>query len=234
MDITEITQQLQKYGLTKYESSCYITLTRLGHSEPRKIAEVGGIPYPNAYESLKRLEDRGWVERVRRRPATYRARRPVIVRDEMITEIMELFENLDKLYNATPSEEAELVFTIREKRKVISKISELLKNVTENVIAVGPLQSFVDTRLKEMLIDLARRGINVRVISSGEVVATMPKEVDCRIGNPVAFDLLIDDRIALIALPDLSACGWADSAAIAGHFLQFLELMWSNASIPSK
>jgi hypothetical protein len=48
----------------------------------------------------------------------------------------------------------------------------------------------------------------------------------------VAVDLLVDGKAALISLPDYSACGWIDSPAVAEHFKQFLELLWSTSSPP--
>ncbi len=229
MDITSILSVIKRLGLTEYEAKCYIQLVLLGPTDPRKIAAEGGIPYPNAYESLKRLEGRGWVEIIRRRPAIYKAKRPDIIRQEILSEINEAFNSLESVYKAVPSEDTELVFTIRTKKKVVSKIYELLDSATESIFVVGPSISFTEANLIQTLSEIVDRGVRVRVISDQDIVSSLRKGVDARIGRLVAFDLLVDERIAMIALPDLSACGWADSEAVAKHFLQFLELMWTNS-----
>ncbi|MDG7005623.1 MAG: TrmB family transcriptional regulator, partial [Nitrososphaerota archaeon] len=72
----ELSSELRKLGLTSYEAKCYVFLVKLGPSDPRKVAAKASIPYPSAYEALKRLAQLGWVELVTRRPAVYRARDP--------------------------------------------------------------------------------------------------------------------------------------------------------------
>ncbi|MEM0116883.1 MAG: helix-turn-helix domain-containing protein [Conexivisphaerales archaeon] len=229
MDTASLLPVLRRLGLTQYEANCYVQLVMLGPSDPRRIAAKARIPYPNAYESLKRLKDRGWVEIIRKRPATYIAKRPDLVKQEIISEVDDVFSKLESLYRTIPSEDTELVFTIRDKKKVVSKIYELLSEAREKVIVVGPGISFAEANLAETLDKIARRGIKVRVISDIDVVSSLPEGIEARVGMLVAFDLLVDERVAMIALPDLSACGWADSDAVAKHFLQFLELMWINS-----
>lgn len=229
MDINSFTETLRKLGLTHYEASCYIQLVLLGPSDPRKIAANSRIPYPNAYESLKRLEDRGWVELIRKRPATYKAKRPNLIKQEIVSQVSEVFGKLDLLYRDVPGEETELVFTIRDKKKVISKIYELLSEAREKVIVVGPAVSFKDSKLIEKLSEISRRGIKVRIISDVETVKSLPSEIEARTDKLAAFNMLVDEQLAMIALPDLTACGWTNSAAVSLHFLKFLELMWINA-----
>lgn len=90
--------------------------------------------------------------------------------------------------------------------------------------------SLENPKVLELLAEAAGRGVNVRAICDEEALGILPPGVDIRTGNQVAFDLLVDDKVALIGLPDHSAGGWVDSPAVASHFKQFLELLWSTSS----
>jgi hypothetical protein len=87
-----------------------------------------------------------------------------------------------------------------------------------------------DAKTMELLSEAVDRGVRVRAICDEGAVGLLPPGVGIRMGNQVAFDLLVDDKVALIGLPDHSACGWIDSPAVASHFKQFIELLWSTSS----
>jgi sugar-specific transcriptional regulator TrmB len=227
----ELSSELRKLGLTGYEARCYVFLVKLGPSDPRKVASKASMPYPNAYEALKRLDDLGWVELVRRRPAVYRARDPNTILGEIESRLKETFASLDAMYRATPAEQAELVYTLRGRAKVLSKLVEMIKGAESTMMLVTPMETLEQSPpLLEALRAAVSRGVKVRVINDEADLKRLPPGVEARTGNIVAFDLLVDDRTALIGLPDLSACGWAESSAVASHFMQFLELLWSSSS----
>ena len=230
MDRRTMIEQLRNMGLTAYEAKCYVSLAELGPAYPRKVAEEAGIPYPNAYEALKRLATLGWVDLVLRRPATYRARRPDSVKAMISSRIEEAFDSLEKIYSPEPAEEAELVYTLRGREKVLAKMYEMLRSAKESVVLVAPTMGLEEAKLLELLAEAIDRGVNVRAISDEGAQGLPPPAAEIRTGNLVAIDLLVDGKAALISLPDYSACGWIDSPAVASHFKQFLELLWNTSS----
>ena len=230
MDKRAIIEQLRSLGLTAYEARCYVSLAGLGPADPRKVASEARIPYPSAYEALKGLAALGWVDLVVRRPATYRARRPDSVREMVNSRIGETFDSLERVYSPEPVEEAELVYTLRGREKVLTKVYEMLRSAKESVVLVSPAAGLEDARLLELLEGAIGRGVNVRAIGDEEASGLLPPGVEIRTGNLVAIDLLVDGKTAMISLPDYSACGWIDSPAVASHFSQFLELLWNTSS----
>ena len=230
MDSRAVVEHLRSLGLTSNEAKCYVTLTRLGPADPRKVAAEASIPYPNAYDALKRLAGKDWVEVVTKRPATYRARKPASVKGMVTSKIEGTFEALEKMYNPEPVEEAELVYTLRGREKVLAKIYEMLSVAKANIVLVAPTMGLEDGRLLESLARSVERGVEVRAVGDEEASGLLPPGVEIRIGTLVAVDLLVDDNMALIALPDYSACGWIDSPTVASHFKQFLELLWDTSS----
>lgn len=229
MDTRAAVEELKEVGLTRYEAECYVSLTRLGPSDPRKVAEDARIPPPNAYESLKRLAGLGWVDLVTKRPATYRAKRPEAVKSMVVAKMADTFDALERVYNPEPAQEAELVYTIRGREKVLAKLHELIRASKASVVLVAPTMGLDDAKLLELLGSAVERKVRVRAIGDEGAARVLPSGVELRTGKLVAVDLMVDDALALIALPDYSACGWIDSPQVAQHFEQFLELMWSNS-----
>ncbi|MDA4117694.1 MAG: hypothetical protein OK455_05045 [Thaumarchaeota archaeon] len=231
MEENELSRELRKLGLTGYEARCYVFLVELGPSDPRKVASKASMPYPNAYEALKRLNDLGWVEVVRRRPAVYRARAPNTIYEEIQGRLKVTFASLEAMYMATPAEQAELVYTLRGKERVLSKLVEMIRGARSNMMLVSPSGTLEGSGpLLEEIRAAVSRGVKVRILMDEVDAKNLLAGVEARTGNIVAFDLLVDDKTALIGLPDLSACGWAESSAVAIHFMQFLELLWTASS----
>lgn len=231
MQEDELSRELRKLGLTGYEARCYVYLVKLGPSDPRKVAAKASMPYPNAYEALKRLADLGWVELVTRRPAVYRARDPATILGEIQSRQKETFESLEAMYKATPTEQAELVYTLRGRDRVLSKLIEMLRGAKSSVMLVTPAETLAASgALLDELRSAASRGVKIRLMTDEAEVKGLPSKVEARTGSIVAFDLLVDDATALIGLPDLSAAGWVESSAVASHFMQFLELLWGTGS----
>jgi sugar-specific transcriptional regulator TrmB len=230
VDRSDLLEQLKDIGLTSYEAKAYVALAGLGPSEPKRIASDARIPYPSAYTALKTLESKGWVEQVVKKPVTYRAKNPANVKAMVSSKLEDAFKELQKIYRSEPTEEAELVYTLRGRERVLNKVYEMLLGAKRSVMLVAPSMGFEDAKITELLAELVGRGIEVRAICDDEGVGLLPPGVEIRTGNHVAFDLLVDDNVALIGLPDHSACGWVDSPAVASHLKEFLELLWNTSS----
>jgi sugar-specific transcriptional regulator TrmB len=226
----EVAQELQDLGLTSYEARCYVSLATLGPSDPARVAMDADIPKPSAYTALAGLASKGWADRVVSKPVTYRAKEPGKIKAMVESMVEDTFSELDKVYRAEPADEAELVYTLRGSERVLSKIYELVRGARDSVILVAPSMGLGDSKLLGLLEQAISRGVKVRALGDEEATGLLPPGTEIRTGNLVAVDLLVDGKVALIALPDYSACGWIDSPAVAEHFKQFLELLWNTSS----
>jgi len=226
----DVVEGLKDVGLTSYEAKAYVALAGLGPSEPKKVAGEARIPYPSAYTALRTLETKGWVDLVVKKPVTYRAKKPGSVKAMVSSKLEDTFREIDRVYKTEAADEAELVYTLRGKERVLGKVYELIRGARESVVVVAPSMGLEDAKVIELLSGAVERRVGVRAICDDEGVGLLPPGVEIRTGNQVAFDLLVDDKVALIGLPDHSACGWVDSPAVASHFKQFLELLWNTSS----
>ncbi len=227
---SDVIQELQDIGLTSYEARCYVSLASLGPSDPAKVAADSNVPKPSAYTALKGLAAKGWADVVTKKPATYRAKKPGDIREVVIAKADEAFRALDRVYRTEPAQETELVYTLRGSERVMAKVYEMLRRARRSIILVAPSMSLEDGKMLELLGEGIERGVSVRVIGDEGASGVLPPGAEIRTGSLVAMDLLVDDEVALIALPDYSACGWIDSPAVASHFKQFLELLWATST----
>jgi len=232
MNRSDLVQELQDLGLTSYEARCYVSLAALGPSDPAKVASDADIPKPSAYTALRVLASKGWVDLVVKKPATYRAKDPKSIKAMVSSRVDDTFEELARAYRSVPAEEAELVYTLRGTDKVLAKIYEMIRGARESIVFVAPTMGMEDSKVLELLEGAIGRGVNVRALGDEGALGLLPPGAEIRTGNLVAVDLLVDDKVALIALPDYTAAGWIDSPAVASHFKQFLELLWSTSSPP--
>ena len=217
-------------GLTGYEARAYVSLVGLGPSEPKRVGRDANIPYTSVYPAQEGLEEKGWVEEILAKPATYRAKKPSRVKDAVVSRLDDAFGALERMYKTESIQEGELVYTLRGAEKVLSKVYELLRGAKKSIMVVAPAVGLQDARVMELLSEAQGRGVYVRAICDEEATGFLPPGVVIRTGNQVALDLLVDDKVALIGLPDHSACGWIDSPAVASHFKQFLELLWGTST----
>jgi DNA-binding MarR family transcriptional regulator len=59
-----IVEQLQQLGFSQYEAQAYITLLQRSPLNGYELAKISGIPRPNIYSVLQKLEERGAVVRM--------------------------------------------------------------------------------------------------------------------------------------------------------------------------
>lgn len=221
---------LKQLGLTEYEARAYISLAELGPSNPRDVARRARIPYPSAYDALKALVSKGWAEAAASRPTIYTPRPPAAIGTETLAGLRRAFEQLESIYRDVSSRtpRAEIIYTVMGKDRVLKKIFEILDRAKKDVIVVLPWDSPMSSAVIRRLRDLERRKVEVRVMTDSSKAHPSVGKVRLR-KLVLAVDLLVDGGEALIGLRDYSACGWVENRSIAGHFREFLNLMWKNS-----
>jgi len=222
---------LRGLGLTEYEAKAYVALTSVKSAVPREVAGLAGIPYPSAYDALEALVKKGWVEAARGRPSHYRARSPDLIQKDSIAAVGRVFTELQKIYESSmeKAEKPEIIYTIVGSEGVIKKIQEMLSRAKKDVIVVLPHHEKLASYLNQIINSLIERGVKVRLVTESKVPL---KNIEVRLRKPIlAVDVLVDEKEAIIGLPNYSACGWVENPMIAKHFKEFLELLWKSSRV---
>jgi DNA-binding MarR family transcriptional regulator len=62
--LSSVIEHLQQLGFTRYEAAAYVTLLQRNPLNGYELAKLSGIPRPNVYPLLQKLEERGAVVRL--------------------------------------------------------------------------------------------------------------------------------------------------------------------------
>jgi len=218
-------RDLEATGLSSYESKAYVALVAMGFGTADEIAGLSRIPRTSSYKVLKALEEKGFVNSTAGRPKVYRPEDPNLVYSRIKERLDETFAKLDFLHEIVREKGSpQLIFTITGKARVMDKIGELVdsaeKEFTISTPVFGEVRDIVQDRIKNAL----KRGVSVTVVAEPGVRV----QEGCRVIRAerlVATDVVSDGKMALIASPDLTACGFSANPFLAQHLMRFLEIV---------
>jgi sugar-specific transcriptional regulator TrmB len=227
-EFLNVSGKLEALGLSAYESKAYIALVAHGYGNAELIAKTAQIPRTSAYSVLKSLEAKGFAIATTGRPVIYKPEPPSKIYERVRAELEETFQKLELIHEILRERgEPQLVYTITGKDKVTEKIGELLDKSTKNFIISTPVMSEVRENLGKKFQNAMKRGIEITVIT--EPLQKVPWEVKVvRRSGLIATDVISDGASALIASPDLNACGYIENASLARHLEQFLQILMEH------
>lgn len=137
---------LRELGLTGYESAVYLSLVRGGVLTASEVSEGANVPFSKVYEVLNGLEQKGWIDVERGRPARYFAKSPVdafALAKRGLEEKMRSWEQvvtgeLQPLYEKRELREKPDIWILRGKKSVLAKLKEMLSKATDRVMVAIP------------------------------------------------------------------------------------------------
>jgi len=224
-DYREVSGLLSRFGLSEYESRAYVALVALGTSSAPFVAEIAQIPRTSAYKVMQSLEAKGFAKSKQGRPRSYSADDPSDVSKRFVSETEQAFSKIGR-YRDLLSQRGvpQLVYTIMGKPRVLEKIGEMLDKAEKSYVMSTPTISKIHGPLTKKFANAISRGIHITIITSPFVKA--PRGVSViRRKSLIATDVISDGKTALLAAPDLSACGYTDNEALSKHLEDFLRIM---------
>ncbi|OGS51558.1 MAG: hypothetical protein A3K75_04995 [Euryarchaeota archaeon RBG_13_61_15] len=235
-DVEELREQylqlagtLSRFGLSEYESRAYVALVALGSSSANLVAEISQIPRTSAYKVMESLAHKGFAKEMPGRPRTFMPVDPAELSKRLVGDVEDAFSKLSAVKDVLSERGVpQLVYTIMGRDRVLDKIGEMLDKSTYTFVMSSPSLSQVRSRLGRRISNAVSRGVKVTIITSPFVKA--PKGVRViRRKALIATDVISDGKTALLAAPDLSACGYTDNEALSKHLEDFLRIMGESA-----
>jgi len=219
------TKTLESIGLSTYEARGYIALVAHGFGSAETIAGTAGIPRTSAYKVLQSLCTKGFAFSARGRPMMFRPEPPSSIKDRVMKHLSETFEKLEMVHEVLRDKgEPQLVYTITEKDRVLKKIGELMDAATTSFIVSTPTFSEIREHLLKNIESAVKRGVRFTVITAP--MQKVPEGINAhRKKGLIATDVISDGQVALLASPDLSACGFTDNPYLARHLEDFLQIL---------
>ena len=224
-EYAKISGTLSRLGLSEYESRAYIALVAAGSTTPTFVAEVAQIPRTSAYKTLESLETKGYARSTAERPRTFAATDPSVLGESLASEVRETFQKIEAVKDILSERGVpQLVYTILGKDRVMEKIGEMLDKSERSFVISSPSVAEFRRKLGKRFANAFSRGVNITVITSPFV--KVPKRAKAiRREGLIATDVISDGKMALLAAPDLSACGYTDNEALSAHLQEFLRIM---------
>ena len=220
-----ISRTLTQMGLSDYESRTYIALVAAGTSSPSFVADIAQIPRTSAYKTLEGLERKGFARSTPGRPRRFTPTDPQELGETYASDVRETFSKIASVKDLLSQRGVpQLVYTILGKERVLDKIGEMLDKSENSFVISSPSIAEFRRRMGKRFTNAISRGVRVTVITSPFVKVPENVRVIRRKGL-IATDVIADANNALLAAPDLSACGYTDNETLSQHLQEFLRIM---------
>lgn len=219
---------LRELGFGAHETAVILSLNGQETATVADIFAETGIHHANLYAVLDSLVGRGLVVLHQGRPKVYQLAPLSHVKDMFLSKYEQLLEDLKLLQQRRTAKDImpALIYTIRGKSDVLAKILSMIDRAQESIFIVTPNLDSLGMMVLVHLWKAQARGVKIRAIL-GKKPDTPNFRIQYRIkGDTLAMDLVIDSAEALISMPDMTVCGWADNALISMQLEGFLQQSW--------
>ncbi|HEY6961032.1 MAG TPA: helix-turn-helix domain-containing protein [Gaiellaceae bacterium] len=254
MDQPDVTP-LTALGLTGYEASAYVALTRRGRATGAEVARLAGLPRQRIYDVLDGLVGRGFATIEPGRPARYTAVAPREAVAALVAQRRVELERLEReaddvVARLTPTfhegrdanDPLAYIEVLREPRAIAARFAELQSAAAREILvftkppyAVEPAENVAGLRLLERGVEA--RSIYERSVYDDDAVvdavrAFVEAGEQARVVDELPLKLvLIDERVALFTMEDPVAGSGDLTIMIVEHaaFARLLKLGFEHA-----
>ncbi|MBY8997285.1 MAG: TrmB family transcriptional regulator [Candidatus Thorarchaeota archaeon] len=219
---------LRELGFGAHETAVILALNTIESATVSDLADETGIHHANLYTVLDALVGKGFVVLQQGRPKVYQFAPLSHLKETMTSKLKQLLEDLTILQESRASTTAvpALIYTIRGNSDVMSKVLSMISRAEETILLVAPkLDDFGDGGIAA-LEEAASRGVKIRSILGTKSNLKFVNFQQRIKEETLAIDIVMDSEEAMISMPDLSVCGWADNPLISMQLEGFLEQTW--------
>jgi sugar-specific transcriptional regulator TrmB len=161
---SEALEKLQTLGFSEYEARSYLTLLQRGPLTGYQVARASGIPRPNVYPVLDRLQERGAVSRIEVEGGGQYVALPA---EEMLTRLgrettARLESAREALWAVQKAPEKPQVWNLQGYEVVMGRARELIDGAREKVL-IG-IWSDESRRLADALAGAEARGVGITIL----------------------------------------------------------------------
>lgn len=236
----ELVNSLKAFNLTDYEAKAYIALASLGTASVTEVSQICDVPRSNLYSVLEGLNEKGFVDVQKGRPALFKAVSPEKALDDaerILTERTKAAkESVVKKMKSFKGKEAivpALIWGIKGYSSVLAKIQEMVRKARVEVLINVPDVSIFDDKTFDELKKASERGVKIKIATErrGDI-ARFRKICTIRIREKIhGTDLVSDDKEVLVAPSLPIAAAWIDNPDMAVHVKDFLSLVWKDSVV---
>lgn len=229
--LTRIAEMLKILGLSSYEAQGFAALVYHGVANADTVADSANIPRTSAYKVMESLVEKGLAKYTEGRPRMFKPEDMNKIRSDFEGKLNDLFVELRKLQDMLPSKgEPQLVYTIYGREQVMEKLAEMFNLSEKEIYICTPRVREIRTDLKKTIDNAVKRGVNVIFVTPPN--RKVPPNINVyRKEGLIATDVVSDKSRAMLASPDMEACGYTDNPVLALHVYQFITMIIDTSTI---
>ena len=247
MSINENTRvTLHEMGLNAYEIDAYIALLEGGEMTAMEISQEAKVPYSKIYEALNSLKEKGWIKSGDSRPTKYYPVPPLEaarftklrLEDKYVTWENIISENLQPLYEQRELVERPDMLILRGQQAVLTKLDEMLKMSTKEIVVAAPEFAKAIITLADPLFNSLKKNVNVQFMAAGTSSdwAFLKKfsgisELRLR-DHMFGGGIIADGKEAMLFLGEdkPSLVIWSNHVGLVGFAREYFEFLWDSSA----
>ncbi len=227
-ELEEVSKYFESFAMTDYELRGFLALILLGASTPDTIAMTAKIPRTSTYKVLEKLEERGFITSLEGRPKVFKAKNVYEIRKNFSKNLDVLFDKLTEMSELlTQQGLPQLIYTIYGRERVLQNMKEVLNSAERSASISTPKLRELRQELGKEIESAITRNVTVSIVAPDNQRVPQGTRV-FRNNSLIATDMVSDGTKALIAAPDLSACGFTDNPLLAEHINSYIEMLMSK------
>jgi sugar-specific transcriptional regulator TrmB len=247
MSINENTRiALREMGLNAYEIDAYIVLLEGGQMTAMEISQQATVPYSKIYEVLNSLKEKGWIKSSETRPFKYYPVPPLEatrftklrLEDKYLNWENTVAENLQPLYEKRELVERPDMLILRGQQAVFTKLEEVLKKASLEIVIAAPEFAKPVIALAEPLLGSGlKKTVRVKLMAAGKkedwlFLKKYPGLSDLRTRDHMfGGGVIADGKEAMLFLgedkPTLVI--WSNHVGLVGFAREYFQFLWDSS-----
>ncbi|MGD6807294.1 MAG: TrmB family transcriptional regulator [Candidatus Bathyarchaeia archaeon] len=240
---------LREMGLNAYEIDSYVVLLSGGQLTAMEVSEQANVPYSKMYEVLNSLKEKGWVKSTESRPFKYYPVPPLeatrLTRLQLENKYVNLentiAETLQPLYEQRELVERPEMIILRGQQAVLSKLEDILKKASVEVVVAAPEFAKPVIALAEPLLGSGlKKSVTAKFMAAGKkedwvFIKKFSGLGELRIRDHMfGGGIIADGKEAMLFLgedkPTLVI--WSNHVGLVGFAREYFQFLWdSSASV---
>jgi sugar-specific transcriptional regulator TrmB len=248
MSINENTRvALREMGLSAYEIDAYIVLLEGGQMTAMEISQVATVPYSKMYEVLNQLKEKGWIKSSETRPFKYYPVPPLEatrftklrLEDKYLNWENTVAENLQPLYEKRELIERPDMLILRGQQAVLSKLEEVIKKASLEIVIAAPEFAKPVIALAEPLLGSGlKKTVKIKLMAAGNkedwfFLKKFAGLNELRIRDHMfGGGVIADGKEAMLFLgedkPTLVI--WSNHVGLVGFAREYFQFLWDSSA----
>jgi len=238
---------LREMGLNAYEIDTYLVLVSGGQMTAMEISEQAGVPYSKMYEVLNVLKEKGWIKSTESRPFKYYPVPPLEatrltrlrIEDKYVNLENAVVESLQPLYEQRELVERPEMIILRGQHQVLSKLEDVLKKASVEIVVAAPEFAKPVITLAEPLLggNAIKKSVTIKFMAAGRkgdwaFVKKFGGLGELRIRDHMfGGGIIADGKEAMLFLgedkPTLVI--WSNHVGLVGFAREYFQFLWDSS-----